>query len=310
MPFCEKCGSPKSATDRRQEELEEELEEKRREADKPNHALTRRLNAKELVEEYQAACADIRAGFALVVRAQERLDSAFPPTPMRVREVSIRHPSDRCPRWDDPSEVIDYVTNQAWWMVAERLDVFSALSPVKALDMRRMLDKGEMGELTVEHIASMAKSVRGQLSTLIEQCVVEAYDFLRPRDDSGGQGNARFKSNSPYRVGGRVVLAGVVDVSFGFWSLHYRYEPELKALERVFMMLDGAGTTTPETGSPFVNGIKSLKGNRGGTFSTDYFRVKAWKNGNVHIYFLRKDLLALFNKAAGDHLLPPGATRE
>lgn len=35
-------------------------------------------------------------------------------------------------------------------------------------------------------------------------------------------------------------------------------------------------------------------------FETDYFRIRTWKNGNIHLYFARKDLLAKVNKALGE----------
>jgi hypothetical protein len=272
--------------------------------------LARRLNARDSVAEYAAACDEIRQGFALVQAAQDRLNRAFnSEAHYGSNAIDVRADPRRAPRWDNPKEVIEEVERQVWWAVAERLDVWSCLSPSRAKEMRQLLEKGEMPTLSEETILSMAKSLHAQLGTLIEQCVTEVYDYLRPRDKMFTRG--KYKSNSPYKVGRRVVLDRAVDTSFGSWHLSHYVVPELKALERVMMMLDGKGTTTPEDGSPLCDGIRALgKTEKANSFDTDYFHCKAFGNGNLHLYFLRADLLLEFNKVAGGRSLPGAEAAE
>jgi hypothetical protein len=292
---CETCGLPKHVTDQIKAES----------AEANSSEIARRMTARDLVQEYQAAREEIRQGFALVHAAQERLNRAFytESNGGRGNAIDVRDDRDRTPRWDNPKDVFEYIEDQAWWAVAERLDMWSCLSPHRAQETRGLLHKGEMPPLTEDAIVSMAKSLHQQLGSLVQECVTEVYAYLRPRDQMYSRG--KFKSNSPYRVGKRVVLERVIDTSYSFWHLNYHHEPELKALERVMQMLDGKGTTTPEEGSALVNGIKALRDSHGGSFDTEYFHAKAFKNGNLHLWFKNKDLLLEFNRRAGGTTLAP-----
>ena len=78
----------------------------------------------------------------------------------------------------------------------------------------------------------------------------------------------------------------------------------MTALENVFRALDGAGTSTPH----YQSDIETAIGKAGvdSRWSTKYFEGRCFKNHNLHLRFLRLDLLAEFNRRAGGACLRPG----
>jgi hypothetical protein len=73
-------------------------------------------------------------------------------------------------------------------------------------------------------------------------------------------------------------------------------------LENVFTALDGNGQIAKRYNSVLEDAICSAPG---GVGETDYFNFKAHRNGNLHISFRRRDLLARFNQIAGGARLRP-----
>jgi hypothetical protein len=67
-------------------------------------------------------------------------------------------------------------------------------------------------------------------------------------------------------------------------------------MDQIFHLLDGAGLMRSHHG-PFSAAI-TTSGPKG-TGSTDYFKFRCCKNGNLHLESLREDLLKEFNRRAG-----------
>jgi len=70
---------------------------------------------------------------------------------------------------------------------------------------------------------------------------------------------------------------------------------KLRALDRVFCLLDGKGV--PEGySSPLIDAIETSQDGYG---ETEYFCFRACKNRNLHLEFKRPDLVEQFNRVAG-----------
>lgn len=134
---------------------------------------------------------------------------------------------------------------------------------------------------------------------LIDEAVREVFEWLRP-----GGWQARYKTNTQFEVGRRVIRANCVEVGWGtnFRVSHY-HEPNLTALDNVFHVLDGNGTVKTTRG-PLVDAINATpKVGTGG--ETVYFKFKCFLNSNLHIEFKRMDLVTKLNQVAGGMRLKP-----
>jgi hypothetical protein len=90
------------------------------------------------------------------------------------------------------------------------------------------------------------------------------------------------------------------------WEVNSYNEKYLIALDKVFHLLDGKSMLSASSyRSPVVDAINTTPVNRY-YVETEYFRCKMYKNGNLHIEFLRTDLVQKFNAIAAGVVLKPG----
>jgi len=120
----------------------------------------------------------------------------------------------------------------------------------------------------------------------------------------------RFKSHDGFKIGDRIILRWVFDGSGYLNSGSIR--DKLIDVERVFAVLDGH----PE--GSFQSAIDALVGRRvreaaQSEHETPYFKIRAFKNGNAHLWLRRSDLVEKVNKLLAEYygeVIADGATQE
>lgn len=105
----------------------------------------------------------------------------------------------------------------------------------------------------------------------------------------------RTNAREPFRIGSKVVMSSMITNQFGYLQIStgsYRWAPDqLNDLDRVFHVLDGKLFQPHELSSAMDLAFK-----QGTVFENDYYRAKAFKNGNLHLEFKRPDLLDKVNE--------------
>lgn len=109
----------------------------------------------------------------------------------------------------------------------------------------------------------------------------------------------RFRSHDGFKIGARLILDRALS-DYGSWSSYQRRDT-LRDVERVFRELDGQGACSEA--SSIVSQITDAKRGRPLPYviAGDYFRVRVFNNGNLHIWFERKDLLKEVNKLLAEY---------
>lgn len=260
--------------------------------------LTKKLSIPDLVAVYERSEADIRAGFALVARAQQALNDAF--TLDSNHGIAIQNHRDQI-HFDDPERNLKLVRQSIWRTLVERLELRRFMSISAWTELQKQLDQTDaVPEITEATIAAMAEQFSSRMPEMLEAAVAEVFNYLRPP-------GSRYKRNSEFEVPKRVVLSFVIDQWYakGYASkpmhVNYTYEQNLTALENVFQALDGSGSVSKSHYSELSGAIKrTLLGELG---ETKYFRFRGYRNGSLHLLFLREDLLLKFNQIAGGNRL-------
>lgn len=111
----------------------------------------------------------------------------------------------------------------------------------------------------------------------------------------------RANESEPFRIGPKVVMGGMVRPSFTrglcINDSHSNYAAnKLNDIDRVIQTLDKQlfHSRSLETA---MNGVFLDRG----VFEDDYYRAKAFKNGNLHLEFKRHDLLDKLNEQIADY---------
>jgi hypothetical protein len=252
--------------------------------------LSRHVTVAALVRVYEQARADVLAGFELLAKAEREVNAAF----TMANHVGIdvcrsRHRSIKC----DSTASLDATKRSAWEAIVERLEIRRLLSIARAKELDERLSKGELPELTIAAVADFAAFYQEHAGDMLEEAVDEVFNLLRPRGDA-------YKSNSQFEIGKRVVLCWMVENGFRGLRVRWDRQSELLALNNVFSMLDGRGSIAKTYLGPLTDAINAKSSGE-----TDYFRYRAFRNGNLHLEFRRPDLVARLNKIAGGRRLKP-----
>lgn len=116
----------------------------------------------------------------------------------------------------------------------------------------------------------------------------------------------RFRSHDAFAIGNRLIIERAMGLdSWASWS-DYNRRDTLHDVERIFRELDGKGPIGPNIDIGIVREVEKAK--RAGNLPTlvegDYFRVRVFGNGNLHLWFERKDLLAEVNALLLEYYKP------
>jgi len=144
---------------------------------------------------------------------------------------------------------------------------------------------------TADNCFATMRALMGDADAIFKRGIAEAFSRL----------DRRFRSHDGFKVGNRIVLDRAFS-EHGCWN-HYRDQDEtLRDVERAFCVLDG--TAMPARSGGIIGAIDSARrgfGVQTYTAQNQYFRVRVFKNGNAHVYFLRDDLVTRVNKLLAEY---------
>jgi hypothetical protein len=262
--------------------------------------LIKRDTVAQLVENYAAAVVDITQAYTLLHAAKNRLNTAFG-LGQRLHSFDVLpHGYHHGATLSDDSlaQVMVQIKLDAWRVLMERLELRKLLSIARREELDRQLSDGkDLPDITLENVWGMFESAVANVDRYMEEAVLEVFDFLRPH-------SSKYKTNSEFELGKRVILSWCVEPSYsksGFRVRHSR-DSQLTALDNAFQRLDGKGIVASYYG-PTLNAISQA--GYDGLCETDYFKLRCCLNGNLHIEFKRPDLVQRMNVIAGGARLRP-----
>lgn len=143
---------------------------------------------------------------------------------------------------------------------------------------------------TTDNILATFERLAGDASLIFQRGLAHAFSRL----------DRRFRSHDGFKIGSRVVFNNAF--SDGHWNYYTKKDEDLRDVERVFAVLDGQ--QHPDRGSGIIGTIDAARPRAWGAqaFEADgeYFKVRVFKNGNVHCWFKRDDLVEKVNQVLAD----------
>jgi hypothetical protein len=188
------------------------------------------------------------------------------------------------------------IEQSVWRQIIRRLGIKKILSLKKQNELENTLKNNQYPPLTVANIYAEIEALKGKAVNLFEESIQEVFDWLRPRD--------AYVSNSEWVVEGRVILKNVLrhKAVGGGLEVNFSYIAEIKALDKVFHILDGKPFVSANVySSPLLNALAENPGEG----MTEYFKYRGYHKGTLHIWFRREDLVQRFNRIGGGGRLMP-----
>lgn len=264
-------------------------------------AVARRTSVHELINAWEQSQADIRAAFALLVGARDRLRLFFDGSGYSASlDIAERnHRSD----FEQPEVTLQNLQRQVWTALVARLELRKLMSLKRTQELDKQLESGEgLPDLTIANVMAMLETTLNNAGQYLEEKVLECYEHLRPR----GWTLSDYKTNQKSvaaGVGQKVILTYAVRRSYssarGFEVQYGRAQDELRALDQVFHLLDGKPANSASWAGELCDAISQQTSPQSNQFETAYFRGRCFGNGNLHLEFVRADLVARFNLIAG-----------
>ena len=245
-----------------------------------------------MIGTYQQAIKSIEEAYAMLETAQKSLRAVFLDAPGYRFSANERNCTEVGKKASD--EINAKLKKDAWAVIVERMELRRLLSIKRRTELDGQIDKGELPELTVENVMALFETSAANVNTYMEEAVKEVFDYLRPS-------HSRYKTNTEYELGKRVILTWQVEKGWnrGKFRVNYHRDKHLTALDNVFHMIDGKGPIKTYHG-PLYDAITDSPD---GTGKTDYFKFRCCLNGNLHLEFLKPDLVAKLNAVAGGNRL-------
>ncbi|WP_187967903.1 DUF4942 domain-containing protein [Aquibium microcysteis] len=157
--------------------------------------------------------------------------------------------------------------------------------------------------VTVDNVYGTLENFMAQAETIFRRGIVNVFTKL----------DRRFRSHDGFKIGGRLIINGLVNGE-GYFRGHGDRTDMLLDIERTFLVLDGKSARASYAG---IVGILHHERRswepKQSLHVGDYFRVRIFKNGNAHLWFTRDDLVEKVNKILAAHygeVLGDGMTKE
>lgn len=180
---------------------------------------------------------------------------------------------------DDARRRIDA---QCWQAAFRRTGLTAIMDEEACTKMLEELDR-DPPPFTIDNVQAQMLTMYQTADAMFARGV---YNVFRRLDR-----HYRTNDREPFRLGPKAVIRGVVDT----WarprlSVCYRRSALLNDIDRVLRVLDGKTFVAHSFESALNAAWK-----HGNTFEDDYVKVRAFGNGNAHIWFKREDLLERIN---------------
>ncbi len=253
--------------------------------------IMKHMPARVMIENYQTAREEVQEAFRLLDMAKKRLrssfgtyyDQVFPPN---FREYNLER---------EAKASLEIILRNAWKGVFEITEMKNLISSKRKQKLDEQLERGELPELNIQTLSDMIADLGCNVDRYFKEAVQEVFEWLRPP-------GSRYKANSEYEIGKKVIICDAMDTDFSV-SFGYHSEQRFNSLDNVFHLLDGTGVSKYPDDA--VTKIKEATREEKWECETDYFHFKWFKNGNMHIYFKRIDLVRELNRIGGGNRVKP-----
>lgn len=254
--------------------------------------LAKRETLSVMIGTYQQATRNIEEAYAILEAAEKSLRAVFLDKPGCRFSANERNNTDVGKIASDAINA--KIKKDAWGVIVERMELHRLLSIQRRTELDNQIEKGKLPDLTEESVLALFETSAANVNLYLEEAVKEVFDYLRPPQ-------SKYKTNTEFELGKKVILTWQVEKGWsqGTFRVNYNRDKYLTALDNVFSMIDGKGTVKSYHGSLH----DTITNSPDGTGKTDYFKFRCCLNGNLHLEFLRLDLVAKLNAIAGGNRL-------
>lgn len=188
-----------------------------------------------------------------------------------------------------------------WMRVIEETGIARLMDNQARKEFFAQLQSDQVPEVSEEAVSSAIELLLQDSKLIFQRGLANVFSSL----------DRRFKSHDAFKIGSRVILSRLFN-EYGGICYSSEVRQQLLDVERVLSVLD---KQDPES----TDIIKAIDADRKGygprqsMTETRYLRIRGYKNGNGHLWFVRDDLIEKLNLMLADYygaVLPDGVAKE
>ena len=216
---------------------------------------------------------------------------------------------------------IDRAKSNAWGRIFDEI----GLGKYMTTGLREKLDEFRTAQgaasITKENIFALFRFIMANISTIMDQSVVEVYDMFTRYFDGNTSHEEGWKTNKRFKCNRKIILPNVADAGFKPQVYGYNryfstsYYHKLSDIDKAMCWLSGrdfdsmdnrgfdACTSVrkcdPEKAT-IETAIKCIPVGDQDWHESAFFRIKAFKKGTIHLFFKDEALWTKFNLAVNE----------
>lgn len=254
--------------------------------------IVKRNTVEQIVEMYRATTREVKAAYKLLHRAKIRQQQVY--------EYAQLAPRSQCRNqyYSDYDEsaletVLKEVKREVWQGIVNRLNVRNVMDSERRKQLDEQLKTGDgLPEIEVDAIMDVLQGMVSNFGSYMQAAVQEAFQVMLRKSE-------RYKSTGQaFEIADKVVLTWIVERTWNGAGFRTRWQNAsdcLTTIENAFRILDGQGPAQQHASDLEA----AINATTDGTGETPYFRFRAHKNSNLHLWFKRPDLVKRLNEVAG-----------
>lgn len=139
---------------------------------------------------------------------------------------------------------------------------------------------------TVETVTATMMQNAANAGEIFERGVVEAFRKL----------SKKYRTNKPFKLGEKIILSNAMTLygKWLSWNFHRNAKDDLWDIERAIRIIDKADAVT--RGGGIVAEIERASSDGKLEAENAYFRVKLFKNGNIHVWMKKEEITRELNR--------------
>lgn len=193
----------------------------------------------------------------------------------------------------EPEDFTKALDQRLWQLVFDKTEIPRYMDAKARADFNRSLEHDPV-PFTVENVRSTLVSAASQVDEMFARGLYELF--------CSRASHLTTNSREPFKLPRKIIWSYMVASEWVRWNglrISHAVEPKINDLDRVLRTLAGEDFT-PHSLSTKINSAWQT----GDTFEDDLLKVRGFRNGNIHVWIKRQDVIDKANRVIAEYAGP------
>lgn len=211
---------------------------------------------------------------------------------------------------------LDEIKLSAWQGILNKMNIQKYLTYAVLSNFHEFAKNQGALDLTKENIHNLIMMIVGNRDQIMTQAVMDVFDLFTRYHSENREHVEGWKTNEAWIVGERIILPGYIQMGYGttYNTNHAKWQ-QFQDIEKVMCYLSGIDFAnldqledevphgTPEKEKKYVRiGLKTainrVEIGAPGWHQSEFFQIRCFKKGTIHLKWSSEELRAKFNQIA------------